>query len=56
MKYFEFILTMTIGYSAFSTELNLGLTAIVRVEKEIRITDMSLSSSSSDAISHGASH
>ena len=43
---------LTIGYSSFSSELNIdGLFAIVRIQKDIRITGVSINNTTSNASS-----
>ena len=47
------VLFLTIGYSAFSTELGInGFWAIVRIQKDVRIDGISLSSTSGNATSN----
>ena len=47
------VLFLTVGYSDYFTELNIdGIAAIVRIQRDIRISDISVSGSSSDAITH----
>lgn len=47
------VIFLTIGYAAFSSELGIrGLSANVRVERDIRITGISVSSTTSGAISN----
>lgn len=47
------ILFLTLGFSAFSTELSINeILAIVRVQKDIRITAINLTNSTSNATSH----
>lgn len=48
-----FIIFLTIAYSSSTTKLTMsGISAIVRAQKDIRITDIHLDNSSSDGISH----
>ena len=45
-----FVLFLTIGFSAFSTELNMdGLYAVVRIQKDIRITNVYVNNVTSNA-------
>ena len=47
------VLFLTIGYSTFSTELGIyGISAIVRVHKDVRIGGIFLSNATNDGISH----
>ena len=47
------VVFLTIGYAAFSTELGInGLSAIVRIQKDVRIDSISVSSTTGGATSH----
>ncbi|MBR3660547.1 MAG: InlB B-repeat-containing protein [Bacilli bacterium] len=50
---FGAVITLTIGYSLFSTDLNIGgIFSIVRIQKDIRITNISLNQTEGDALSN----